>query len=58
LVKSPEKLLNIYLSSVGRGSTLLLNVPPDQRGLFHENDVKALMGFKELLNKEFKTKSC
>lgn len=53
LVKSPEKLFEIYLTSVGRGSTLLLNVPPDRRGLFHENDVKALEGFRELLNREF-----
>lgn len=52
LVKSPEKLFDIYLSSVGRGSVLLLNIPPDRRGLFHENDVNALQGFKELLNKE------
>lgn len=53
LVKTPEKLFEIYLTSVGRGSTLLLNVPPDRRGLFHENDVKALQGFKAMLNKEF-----
>jgi alpha-L-fucosidase len=53
LVKTPEKLFDIYLTSVGRGSTLLLNVPPDRRGLFHENDVKALQGFKAILNKEF-----
>lgn len=53
LVKSPEKLFEIYLTSVGRGSNLLLNVPPDRRGLFHENDVKALKGFRELLKREF-----
>lgn len=53
LVKTPEQLFEIYLTSVGRGSTLLLNVPPDQRGLVHENDVKALEGFRKLLNKEF-----
>lgn len=53
LVKTPEQLFRIYLSSVGRGSTLLLNVPPDRRGLFHENDIKALKGFREILNKEF-----
>jgi alpha-L-fucosidase len=52
-VKTPERLFEIYLTSVGRGSTLLLNIPPDQRGLFHENDVKALKGFRALLNKEF-----
>jgi len=52
-VKTPEKLFDIYLTSVGRGSTLLLNIPPDRRGLFHENDVQALAGFKALLKKEF-----
>jgi alpha-L-fucosidase len=53
LVKSGEKLFEIYLTSVGRGSTLLLNVPPDRRGLIHENDVKALKDWKELRDKEF-----
>lgn len=54
LVKSPERLFDIYLSSVGRGSVLLLNIPPDRRGRFHEEDVKALKGFRELLDNEFK----
>lgn len=55
LVKSPQRLFDIYLSSVGRGSTLLLNVPPDKRGLIHEKDVESLQGFRALLDKEFKT---
>ena len=55
LVKSPSQLFEIYLTSVGRGSTLLLNVPPDRRGLLHEADVTALKGFRALLNREFKT---
>ena len=55
LVKTPEQLFEIYLKSVGRGSLLLLNVPPDRRGLLHENDMKSLQGFRELLNKAFKT---
>lgn len=42
-VKSVEKLLDIWFSSVGRNSLLLLNIPPDTRGLIHENDVKALL---------------
>jgi len=53
MVKTPERLFEIYLTSVGRGSTLLLNVPPDPRGLLHENDVAALKGFKELLDTAF-----
>lgn len=52
VVKSSEKLFDIYLTSVGRGSTLLLNVPPDQRGLLHENDIRSLKGFKDILEKE------
>lgn len=55
LVKTPEKLFEIYLASVGRGSTLLLNVPPDRRGLIHENDVKTLKEWRALLNREFST---
>jgi alpha-L-fucosidase len=55
LVKSPEKLFDIYLSSVGRGSNLILNIPPDRRGLIHENDVASLMGWKKLIDGYFKT---
>ena len=53
LVRSPENLMDLYYSSVGRNSNLLLNVPPDRRGLLHENDVASLMGFKKLLDAEF-----
>jgi alpha-L-fucosidase len=42
-VRTPENLLKLYLESVGRGANLLLNLPPDTRGLIHENDVKALL---------------
>ena len=52
-VKSPEELLNIYFASVGRNSVLLLNIPPDKRGLIHENDVKALKGLKDITDKLF-----
>jgi alpha-L-fucosidase len=52
-VKTPEELFNIYLTSVGRGSLLLLNVPPDKRGLINEKDVRSLQGFRELLDKAF-----
>lgn len=55
LVKDASKLFEIYLSSVGRGSTLLLNVPPDRRGLIHENDVKALKEWRSMLDETFKT---
>lgn len=54
-VKSGEELFEIYLTSVGRGSTLLLNVPPDTRGLLHETDVQALKDFRKIVATEFKT---
>jgi alpha-L-fucosidase len=53
MVRSPENLMDLYYSSVGRNSNLLLNVPPDRRGLLHENDVKSLLEFRELLDREF-----
>ncbi|MCF3109992.1 alpha-L-fucosidase [Niabella sp. CC-SYL272] len=49
-VKTPEQLFEIYLSSVGRGSNLLLNIPPDRNGVFHPTDVASLQGFKKLLD--------
>lgn len=52
-VKSPEQLMNIYVSCVGRGGNLILNVPPDQRGLVHEHDVKALQAFGQILADTF-----
>lgn len=55
LVRSPENLMELYYSSVGRNSNLLLNVPPDRRGLLHEKDVASLLEFKKLLDAEFTT---
>ncbi len=55
LVRSPENLLELYYSSVGRNSNLLLNVPPDRRGLLNERDVKSLLAFRDLRRKEFET---
>ena len=54
-VRTPENLFKIYLESVGRGSNLILNIPPDQRGLFHEYDIEALKGWKALIDKAFAT---
>lgn len=46
-VRSAENLMQIYYESVGRGAGLLLNIPPDRRGHFHENDVASLKAFRE-----------
>lgn len=53
LVKTPQQLFDIYLTSVGRGSLLLLNVPPDRRGRLHGRDVESLRGFRALLDQAF-----
>ena len=44
-VRTPENLLGLYFSSVGRNSKLLLNVPPHRDGLLDALDVAALQGF-------------
>jgi len=53
-VKTPEKLLDIYFSSVGRNSLLLLNIPPDSTGLINEADIRSLEGWKNALQSIFK----
>jgi alpha-L-fucosidase len=52
-VKTPEQIVDIYFGSVGRNSVLLLNIPPDKRGLLAPQDVKSLMGARSLLNQIF-----
>lgn len=52
-VKSLEKLKEIYYGSVGRNGVLLLNIPPDKRGLIHENDVARLQEFGQFIDSTF-----
>lgn len=54
-VKTPAQLMQLYLRSVGRGSNLLLNVPPDTRGLINEKDSAALLNFKQVRDEFSKT---
>ncbi len=53
LVKSGKKLFEIWLTSYGRGANLILNVPPDGRGLFTKYDSAALMDFAALRKTSF-----
>jgi alpha-L-fucosidase len=52
-VKSLDHLLDIYFRSVGRNSVLLLNVPPNDRGLLSEPDVRRLQEFRRALDRTF-----
>lgn len=54
-VKTPAQLVNIYFKSVGRGACLNLNIPPDRRGQIHDTDVRALRGFRHILDATFAT---
>ena len=48
-----QELLKIYYNSVGRNSLLLLNVPPDRRGLIPAEDSLRLMEFRAALDSIF-----
>jgi alpha-L-fucosidase len=54
-VRTPQNLLKLYYESVGRGASFLLNLPPDRRGIIHENDVASLKEFRRLFDATFKT---
>ena len=54
-VRSLANLVNIYYRSVGCNSVLLLNIPPDRRGLIHEIDVQRIKELSEYINKTFTT---
>lgn len=52
-VRSVANLVDIYFKSVGCNSVLLLNIPPDRRGLIHEIDVERIKGLSDYLKKTF-----
>lgn len=51
--KNLEALLEIYYKSVGRNCVLLLNVPPNDKGRFADEDVRRLREFREALDQIF-----
>ncbi|MDE5657233.1 MAG: alpha-L-fucosidase, partial [Muribaculaceae bacterium] len=52
--KSLRSLAEIYLNSVGRNSVLLLNIPPDRRGLIDEKDVARLQELRAWIDSNLK----
>ena len=52
-IRSLKNLMNIYFTSVGSNSLLLLNVPPNKNGLYSPQDVDRLKEMGEILNKTF-----
>ena len=52
-VRDARNLLELYFSSVGRGASFLLNLPPDRRGRVHDNDVRSLREFRRSIDAIF-----
>ncbi|MCX6203221.1 MAG: alpha-L-fucosidase [Bacteroidetes bacterium] len=52
-VKSGSTLFNLYLKSVGHGGNMILNVPPNRKGLIAPEDSAALMDFRKIRNQAF-----
>ena len=52
--KSLEELVEIYFHSVGRGTPLLLNIQPNQAGLFDAKDIERLYEFAAYRNELYK----
>lgn len=55
MVRPLANLVDIYFSSVGRNSVLLLNIPPDRRGLIHETDAERIAALRDYLDSSFAT---
>jgi alpha-L-fucosidase len=53
-VKTLAALMKIYYGTVGRNAVLMLNVPPDRRGLFTDADVRRLREFGDRIDGTFK----
>jgi len=53
--KSIKDLMDIYFKSVGRGTPLLLNIPPNKEGRFADADVARLKEFRATLDQMYAT---
>lgn len=54
LVKTPVELTKYWFTSVGRNCGILLNIPPDKRGLFCDKDIESLKLWNDRINDIFK----
>ena len=49
-IKSAERLFQMYLETVGRNATLILNIPPDQYGVLPQHSVTELAKLGQMLH--------
>ena len=53
-VRSPSGLMDLYFTSVGRNSVLLLNIPPNRAGLISNADIRSLRGWRHAMEATFR----
>ncbi|NGM65816.1 alpha-L-fucosidase [Sphingobacterium sp. SGR-19] len=53
-VRSAQNLVDLYYTSVGRNSVLLLNIPPNKQGVFADQDVANLYEYRSILDETFR----
>lgn len=51
--RSAEKLAQIYFNTVGGNASMLLNVPPDRKGLIGKSEMRRLEEFTRLIKSPF-----
>lgn len=54
-VKSVDEVVELYFTSVGRNSKLLLNIPPTPDGLLHDIDVSRIAAMRARLDRLFRS---
>ncbi len=52
-VKSVGKLVDLWFNSIGRGAMMLLNFPPDRRGLIPQKDIDNAVEADRIINETF-----
>ncbi|MFC5406267.1 alpha-L-fucosidase [Cohnella soli] len=57
-VKSLNELMKVYYGAVGGNAAFLLNLPPDKRGLIHENDALRMKELGQVIQGTFQHDLC
>lgn len=52
-IRTSEDIARIYMNTVGGNAYLLLNVPPDNRGLISDREIALLQEFKTIIDNKF-----
>lgn len=53
-VKTPEELTDYWFRSAGRNTAILLNIPPDRRGLIPDRDARSILEWDRKMKEIFR----